>query len=319
MLPFPICAFDIIVVSIALIDRRKGITMATILDGKETAARIEQRLAEQVEVLWEERGVRPGLAAVLVGEHPASATYVRMKRKRSTKIGLHFELHKFATTVTKDELRETLGELNRSEKVHGVLVQLPLPEHLDAHEVIDWIAPEKDVDGLTTLNQGLLYRGKPCLAPCTPKGMIRLLDEYGIATEGKNAVVVGRSELVGRPLAVMLASRSRNATVTIAHTRTRNLRQVTKRAEIVAVAIGRAQMLDATYFADGVVVIDAGTNAVPSKESKTGRRLVGDVDFASVSEIASYITPVPGGVGPMTVCMLLENTVEAARSVSSGG
>ncbi|RLC47234.1 MAG: bifunctional methylenetetrahydrofolate dehydrogenase/methenyltetrahydrofolate cyclohydrolase FolD [Candidatus Coatesbacteria bacterium] len=293
--------------------------MAAILDGKATAARIEQELAGQVEVLWEERGVRPGLAAVLVGEHPASATYVRMKRKRATKIGLHFELHKFAATVTRDELHATIVELNRSESVHGILVQLPLPEHLDAHEVIDWIAPEKDVDGLTTLSQGLLYRGEPCLAPCTPKGMIRLLDEYGITTEGKNAVVIGRSELVGRPLAVMLSSRKRNATVTVAHTRTRNLGEITRRAEIVAVAIGRAQMLDATYFADGVVVIDAGTNVVPSKESKTGRRLVGDVDFASVSKIASYITPVPGGVGPMTVCMLLENTVEAARSITSGG
>jgi len=293
--------------------------MAAILDGKATATRIEQELAGQVEVLWEERAVRPGLAAVLVGEHPASATYVRMKRKRATKIGLHFELHKFAATVTRDELHETIVELNRSESVHGILVQLPLPEHLDAHEVIDWIAPEKDVDGLTTLSQGLLYRGEPCLAPCTPKGMIRLLDEYGITTEGKNAVVIGRSELVGRPLAVMLSSRKRNATVTVAHTRTRNLREITRRAEIVAVAIGRAQMLDATYFADGVVVIDAGTNVVPSKESKTGRRLVGDVDFASVSKIASYITPVPGGVGPMTVCMLLENTVDAARSITSGG
>ena len=293
--------------------------MAAILDGKATATRIEQELAGQVEVLWEERAVRPGLAAVLVGEHPASATYVRMKRKRATKIGLHFELHKFAATVTRDELHATIVELNRSESVHGILVQLPLPEHLDAHEVIDWIAPEKDVDGLTTLSQGLLYRGEPCLAPCTPKGMIRLLDEYGITTEGKNAVVIGRSELVGRPLAVMLSSRKRNATVTVAHTRTRNLGEITRRAEIVAVAIGRAQMLDATYFADGVVVIDAGTNVVPSKESKTGRRLVGDVDFASVSKIASYITPVPGGVGPMTVCMLLENTVEAARSITNGG
>ena len=289
--------------------------MAIILDGKKTAAKIEEQLAEQVESLKREKGIRPGLAAVLVGENPASTTYVRMKNKRSTKIGLHFDLRKFPDTVTKEELHDTIDELNRCDDVHGILVQLPLPDHLDPHEAIDWIVPEKDADGLTTLNQGLLYRGKPCLMPCTPKGMIRLLDEYGIGTEGKSVVVVGRSELVGRPLAVMLSSRKRNATVTVAHTRTRDLRQITIHAEIVAVAAGRAQMLDAACFTEGVVVLDAGTNLIPCSESKTGRRLVGDVDFESVSKIASYITPVPGGVGPMTVCMLLENTVEAARRI----
>jgi len=289
--------------------------MAIILDGKKTAAKIEEKLAEKVEALEKERGIRPGLAVVLVGENPASTTYVRMKSKRSTRIGMHFELRKFSATVTKEELHETIDELNRSDKVHGILVQLPLPDHLDPHEAIDWIVPEKDADGLSTLNQGLLYRGKPCLMPCTPKGMIRLLEEYGITTEGKNAVVIGRSELVGRPLAVMLSSRKRNATVTVAHTRTRDLSQITKQAEIVAVAAGRPQMLDATYFAEGVVVLAAGINPIPCLESKTGRRLVGDVDFESVSKIASYITPVPGGVGPMTVCMLLENTVEAAMRI----
>jgi len=287
--------------------------MAIILDGTKTAEKIEAKLAELVEALQRDKGIRPGLAAVLVGDHPASATYVRMKQKRAGKIGLHFELRKFPASVTKEELRGTIEELNHSAEVHGILVQLPLPEHLDPHEAIDWIAPGKDADGLTTVNQGLLYRGQPCLMPCTPKGMLRLLDEYGIATEGRNVVVIGRSELVGRPLAVMLSSRSRNATVTVAHTRTRDLRQITQRAEIVAVAVGQAQMLDATYFTEGVVVLDAGTNAIPCKESKTGHRLVGDVDFESVSKIASHITPVPGGVGPMTVCMLLENTIEAAR------
>jgi len=289
--------------------------MATILDGKKTAAKIEEGLTEQVKLLQEEKRIRPGLAVVLVGHHPASSTYVRMKSRRAAKIGLHSELRKFPVTVTKEELHETIDALNHSDDIHGILVQLPLPDHLDPHEAIDWIAPEKDVDGLSTLNQGLLYRGKPCLMPCTPKGMIRLLDVYGIATEGKNVVVVGRSELVGRPLAVMLSSRKRNATVTVAHTRTRNLKEITKEAEIVAVAAGQAQMLDATYFSEGVVVLDAGINPIPCKESKSGLRLVGDVDFDSVSKLASYITPVPGGVGPMTVCMLLENTVEAAMMV----
>lgn len=292
--------------------------MTVIIDGKKTAEKIEKNLAAEVAAFQSETGITPGLAVVMVGEHPASASYVRSKGKRSTAIGMHFELVHLPESISKDELHGRIDALNCSEQVHGIIVQLPLPEGLDPHEAIDRISPEKDVDGLSTLNQGRLYRNKPCLAPCTPKGMLRLLDEYGIPVEGKNVVVIGRSELVGRPLAVMLASRRRNATVTIAHTRTRDLREVTRQADIVAVAAGKANMLDASFFTEGVVILDAGINAIPCETTKSGRRIVGDVDFDSVSQIASHITPVPGGVGPMTVCMLLENTFEAARGQRGG-
>ncbi|MBN1592618.1 MAG: bifunctional methylenetetrahydrofolate dehydrogenase/methenyltetrahydrofolate cyclohydrolase FolD [Candidatus Coatesbacteria bacterium] len=292
--------------------------MTEILDGKKTAEEIQEGLAERIERLQTEKGIRPGLAVVLVGEDPASAIYVRMKSKRAAKLGMHSEVLKFPATTTKDELHKAIDGLNLNSDIHGILVQLPLPDHLDPHETIDWIMPAKDVDGLTAISQGLLYRGQPCLAPCTPKGMLRLLDVYGITTEGKNVVVVGRSELVGRPLAVMLSSRKRNATVTVAHTRTRNLGEITKKADIVAIAAGKAHMLNASHFSEGVVVIDAGTNTIPCPEAKNGQKLVGDVDYESVSKLASYITPVPGGVGPMTVCMLLENTFEAALMASEG-
>jgi len=290
--------------------------MAILLDGNKTAEKIELNMKTQIEAFEETTGIKPGLAGIVVGDNPASASYVRRKRRRATAIGMFFEQLKLPESTSMAEIKERIDALNRDERVHGILVQLPLPDHLDPHDVIDLIAIEKDVDGLTTLNQGLLYRGKPCLMPCTPKGILRLLDEYDITTEGKNVVVVGRSELVGRPLATVLAGRSRNATVTVVHTRTRDVRQITKQADIVAIAAGKAQMLDASHFKQDVVIVDAGMNAIPSDKTKSGKRLVGDVDFESASKVASFITPVPGGVGPMTVCMLLENTFEAARLAS---
>jgi len=287
--------------------------VAVILDGRRTAERIEAQLGEKIVSFQKKTGTVPGLAAILVGDNPASASYVKRKEKRAKAVGIHFEAHRFAASVSKQKIKEAIDSLNRSESVHGILVQLPLPQHLDAHQIIDWVSPEKDVDGLTAYNQGLLYRGQNCFAPCTPKGIIRLLSEYHIKLEGKNAVVIGRSELVGRPLAVMLASRKYNATVTIAHTKTKDLAGLTKRADMVVAAIGRPRLLDASFFSQGAIVVDTGINFIADASRSSGRRLVGDVDFGPVSKIASYITPVPGGVGPMTVCMLLENTLQAAQ------
>jgi methylenetetrahydrofolate dehydrogenase (NADP+)/methenyltetrahydrofolate cyclohydrolase len=282
--------------------------MALIIDGNEVAARVRARVTSEVEAI-RARGVTPTLAVVLVGDDPASAAYVRMKERDCAAVGIRSLDHRLPKHTRHDELVELIGELDADDAVHGILVQLPLPSHLDAEEVIACISPDKDVDGLHPTNLGKLLRGLPGHRACTPAGVMELLSAYGIDPAGKRAVVIGRSTIVGKPMALMLLER--NATVTVCHSRTADLDKVCQEADILVAAIGRPRMVDASFVKPGAVVIDVGI-------TRTDAGLVGDVDFASVEPVASAITPVPGGVGPMTRAMLLANTVAAARAQTLG-
>lgn len=276
---------------------------AKILDGKEVAAAVKTEVGEAVAGL----SYRPGLATVLVGDDPASYSYVRGKRADAAEVGIESIHHEMPADVPEDELRGLVARLNEDDSVDGILVQLPLPGHLDSEGVVEAIDPAKDVDGLHPCNLGLLVLGRPGLRPCTPSGIMRILDHYGIEVAGKSAVIVGRSFLVGRPLAVMLAARGIDATVSVAHSRTSDLRDVTVRADLLVAAAGMPGLITAEHVNPGAVVVDVGIN-------RTDSGLVGDVDFASVVEVAGAITPVPGGVGPMTRAMLLVNTLKAAEA-----
>lgn len=269
---------------------------AAVIDGKAVAEKIRQMIKTEVAGLKE----KPGLAAILVGENPASKVYVNIKRKTCDEVGIYSELYKLPEETTEKELLQLIEKLNTSEKIHGILVQLPLPPQLNEGKILAAVALEKDVDGFSPVNIGKLMAGKEAAVPCTPKGVMRLLEEYGIEISGKNAVVIGRSNIVGKPAALMLLNR--NATVTVCHSKTKNLAQHTKTADILVVAAGKPMLVTAEMVKDGAAVIDVGINRV-------GRKLVGDVDYERVKEKASHITPVPGGVGPMTVAMLLENTI----------
>lgn len=280
--------------------------MVTIIDGKATAAIVRERVAEQVAQLTA-RGVVPGLAAVLVGDDPASHTYVAGKERDCEAVGIRSLGARLRATVTQDELHAVVDDLNADPAVSGIIVQLPLPAHLDAVAAQERTDPSKDVDGLHPVNAGRLVRGDPRFVPATPLGCAVLLETYDIPTNGADVVVVGRSQLVGRPLALLLSLRARNATVTMCHTGTRDLASHTRRADVVVVATGVRQTLTADMVRPGATVLDVGIN-----RDEAGK-LVGDVDFAEVAEVAGAITPVPGGVGPMTRAMLLENTVLAAR------
>lgn len=279
--------------------------MSNLLDGKATARKIEAQLQEQIQQLQDAKGRPPGLAVLMVGDNPASAAYVRNKERACTKVGIASFGSHFPTNTSQEELEETIQALNQDERVDGILVQLPLPDHLDAVSLLNQIHPDKDVDGLHPANLGRLVRGEPGLRSCTPAGVMHLLQEYEIDVKGKTAVVVGRSILVGKPLALMLLEA--DATVTIAHSRSQNLPEITRSADILIAAVGRPQMITANMVKPKAVVIDVGINRVTDENGKS--RLVGDVHFDSVREIADFITPVPGGVGAMTVAMLLHNTV----------
>ena len=273
---------------------------ARIIDGKAVAARIRGEVAEQVRRL----PAAPGLATILVGDDPASAVYVRMKREDSAQVGIQSFHHEPGGDVSQDELEELIRSLNADERVHGILLQLPLPDQLDQDRLISLIDPGKDVDGLTPANAGLLFQGRRGLVPSTPAGVMELLREAGAELEGARAVVVGRSILVGKPVAQLLLAA--NATVTHCHSRTRDLPAVCREADVLIAAVGSPRLVTADMVSEGAIVIDVGTNRVDGE-------LVGDVDFDAVSQVAGAITPVPGGVGPMTRAMLLANTVEAAR------
>jgi methylenetetrahydrofolate dehydrogenase (NADP+)/methenyltetrahydrofolate cyclohydrolase len=277
---------------------------ARIIDGAAVAARIREQVARNVEAL----PFRPGLATILVGDDPASATYVRMKRQDSAEVGIDSFHHEPGGGVSHEDLAELIRSLNIDERVHGILLQLPLPDHLDQDELISLIAPGKDVDGLTPTNAGLLFQGRDALVPCTPAGVMLLLAEAGSELDGARAVVVGRSILVGKPLAQLLLAA--NATVTHCHSRTRDLASVCLQADVLIAAVGSPRLVTADMVGEGAVVIDVGTN-------RTEAGPVGDVDFDSVKERAGAITPVPGGVGPMTRAMLLSNTIEAARRLQA--
>jgi methylenetetrahydrofolate dehydrogenase (NADP+)/methenyltetrahydrofolate cyclohydrolase len=276
---------------------------AEILDGKESARKVKAEVAAAVAEL----DYQPGLATVLVGDDPASHTYVRGKRSDAEEVGIASFHHEFPATVAQGELDDLIGSLNQDRDVDGVLVQLPLPEGLDSERVLASIDPAKDVDGLHPHNLGLLVLDRPGLRPCTPSGILRILEDYDIPISGKRAVIIGRSLLVGRPLALMLTSKGVDATVTIAHSRTRDLAGISREADILVAAAGVPGLVDADFVAPGAIVVDVGI-------SRTEQGLVGDVAFGSVNEIAGALTPVPGGVGPMTRAMLLSNTLLAARS-----
>jgi methylenetetrahydrofolate dehydrogenase (NADP+) / methenyltetrahydrofolate cyclohydrolase len=278
---------------------------AQILDGKALAQKMQAALADRIIQRQPEIGRPPGLAVLMVGDNPASAAYVKGKETACAKMGITSFGKHFAVNATQAELTTVIHELNADDRVDGILVQLPLPGHLDSVALLHEIAPHKDADGLHPLNLGHLIRDEAGLRSCTPFGVMRLLAEYDIPIAGRSAVVVGRSILVGKPLALMLLAA--NATVTIAHSRTPNLATVCKQADILVAAVGRSQMITADMVKPGAVVIDVGINRIEQTDGKS--KLVGDVDFAAVLPVASYLTPVPGGVGAMTVTMLLENTV----------
>lgn len=279
-------------------------TTAKLLDGKALAAKIYQQLQTQIQELQTEIGRPPGLAVLMVGDNPASAAYVRNKEKACTQVGIASFGKHFPQETSQKELEDVIAKLNKDERVDGILVQLPLPDHLDAVTLLNRIHPDKDADGLHPVNLGRLVRGEAGLRSCTPAGVMRLLQEYEIPLGGKNAVVVGRSILVGKPMALMLLEA--NATVTIAHSRSQNLSIITKNADILIAAVGRPGLITADMVKPGAIVVDVGMNRVTNANGKS--RLVGDAELESIAGVAAYLTPVPGGVGPMTVAMLLQNT-----------
>jgi methylenetetrahydrofolate dehydrogenase (NADP+)/methenyltetrahydrofolate cyclohydrolase len=287
---------------------------AKIISGNEVAAQIREELKERVKRL-KAKGVTPALAVVLVGEDPASVSYVTSKAKGAEEIGMYEETVRLPADTPEDEVLRTVDKLNRDPKFHGVLVQLPLPKHIDTEKVINYISPEKDVDGFHPVNVGKLLRGEPCPLPCTPHGVQQLLVRSGYDPDGKHVVICGRSNIVGKPLAAILMQKKKgaNATVTVCHTGTKDMAKFTKQADILIAAMGSPKAITADMVREGTVVIDVGVNRVEDKTRERGFRLVGDVDFDAIKEKAAAITPVPGGVGPMTVTMLLMNTVEAAE------
>jgi methylenetetrahydrofolate dehydrogenase (NADP+)/methenyltetrahydrofolate cyclohydrolase len=288
---------------------------AKILSGSELSADIRGEVASGVVEMQEKHGVTPGLAVVLVGDDPASAVYVANKQRACEQAGLFSDSACLPGTVTEAEILAAVKGYNEDPRVHGILVQLPLPDTIDQHRIIEAIDPAKDVDGIHPYNLGRLLQGRPDFAPCTPAGIVELLMRNGHDPNGSNVVICGRSDIVGKPLAALLMQRGRggNATVTVCHTRTQDLAAVTRSADVLVAAIGRPAAITADMVKDGAVVIDVGINRVPDDTARRGYRLVGDVDFEAVSQKASAITPVPGGVGPMTIAMLLVNTLTAAR------
>lgn len=287
---------------------------AQIIDGKQVAADMRAELKDEVAKL-KEQGIVPGLGVILVGEDPASQSYVTAKERACEDIGLYSDDNRLPVDTSQEDLMALVEKMNKDPKINGILVQLPLPKGLNEAEVLLAIDPAKDVDGFHPMNVGKMVVGEKAFLPCTPHGVIQLLIRSGVKLEGAEVVIVGRSNIVGKPLANILIQKSPtgNATVTVCHTRTKNLAEHTKRADIVIAAAGRPSTVTADMVKDGVVVIDVGVNRVEDATKKSGFRLVGDVDFEAIKEKASFITPVPGGVGPMTITMLLYNTVESAK------
>ncbi|EGO8504565.1 bifunctional methylenetetrahydrofolate dehydrogenase/methenyltetrahydrofolate cyclohydrolase [Enterococcus faecalis] len=278
--------------------------MSTVINGRELADQMQAEIQKDVEKMTQQ-GIQPGLVVLLVGENPASQTYVRNKERAAAKIGILSKVEKLPETISEEELLAEIDKYNQDSRFHGILVQLPLPKHIDEEKILLAIDPKKDVDGFHPMNLGRLFVGKPEMIPCTPYGIMKMFEAYDIDLTGKRAVVIGRSNIVGKPMAQLLLMK--NATVTIAHSKTEHLAEVAKEADILVVAIGRGHFVTKDFVKPGAVVIDVGMNR--NQEGK----LIGDVAFDEVSEIASYITPVPKGVGPMTITMLMYQTVEAAK------
>ena len=279
---------------------------AKILDGAAMALEVEKELKQRVDAL-REKNVVPGLCVILVGNDPASQTFVANKEKACARLGIHSQTLRMGAETTQAELEAAIERANEDEAIHGILVQLPLPAHLDEHRALALIRPEKDVDGFHAVNMGRLARGEDCVVACTPKGALHMLKAAGVPIAGKNAVVIGRSNIVGKPMALLLLQE--NATVTICHSRTENLAEYTRRADILVAAVGKPRFVTADMVKEGAAVLDVGINRVDGK-------LCGDVDFETVKEKAGWISPVPGGVGKMTIAMLMENTVSAAEKAA---
>lgn len=285
-----------------------------LIDGKALAAQMREEVKQAIDKRIAEGKARPGLATVLVGENPASQTYVSSKRKACAEVGIESFAYELPADTPQAELEVLIQELNKNPKVHGILVQLPLPKHMNEQVVLDLINIEKDVDGFHPMNMGLLaMKGRtPHFVACTPQGVMEMLKCISVSLEGAQAVVLGRSNIVGIPVALLLIEA--NATVTVAHSRTKNLPEVCRQADILVAAVGRAQMVKGDWVKPGAVVIDVGINSVPDATKKSGYRLVGDVDTEAVEKVASAVTPVPGGVGPMTIAMLMKNTLKSAEA-----
>ena len=286
---------------------------ATIIDGKAIAAQVRSEVAEKVSAL-KAKGITPCLAVILVGENPASVSYVTGKQKALAEVGMADRSLHLPESTTEEELLKIIDDLNKDTAVHGILVQLPLPEHINEEKILLAIDPEKDVDGFHPMNVGNLVIGKKAFLPCTPHGIIVLLEKMGIETRGKHAVVIGRSNIVGKPVSLLLARKETNCTVTICHTGTKNMAEMTRQADILIAATGRPHTVTKDMVKPGAVVIDVGVNRIPDDTKKSGFRLTGDCDYADLLETASFITPVPGGVGPMTIAMLIFNTLESAEN-----
>lgn len=282
-----------------------------IIDGTNVSNQIKESLKREISEFVEVSTIRPGLAVVLVGSRKDSVTYVSMKRKACALVGIDSFPTELPEDTSQEEIEAVVDRLNFDPQVHGILVQLPLPKHLDEHAILSRILPSKDVDGLHPISIGNLVLGEPCFHPCTPAGCIELIKSIGVSMEGSNAVVIGRSNIVGKPMSLLLLAE--NATVTVCHSKTKNLENIVRNADIVVVAVGKAELVKGSWIKEGAVVIDVGINAVDDSTKKRGYRLVGDVEFSSVSERAGFITPVPGGVGPMTIAMLLRNTFQSAK------
>ena len=293
---------------------------AKLLDGKQLAAEMRADIAGQVADLKKQTRITPGLGVILIGDDPASSSYVAAKEKACAEAGMFSQDVRLPAETTQEEALALVRGMNGDPRIHGILVQLPLPKHIHEGAVINAIAPEKDVDGFTPLNVGRMMIGESCFLPCTPHGVIQMLLKAGVQTSGRHAVVVGRSNIVGKPVAHLLMRKAEggNATVTVCHTGTRDLAAFTRQADILVVAAGHPGTVTGDMIKPGAVVIDVGVNRVPDASKRNGFRLVGDVDFDSAKETASLITPVPGGVGPMTITMLLYNTLEAARRACKG-
>ncbi len=287
---------------------------AQIIDGKKISEEIRNELKDEIKRLTD-KGFKPGLAVILVGENPASQVYVGKKEKTCNELGIHSEAYRLPESASEEELLSLIDKLNAREEIDGILVQLPLPDHINEEKILMRINPDKDVDGFHPVNVGRMVIGKPRFLPCTPSGIQELLLRVNVDPAGKHVVVIGRSNIVGKPVSCILVQKAdgANATVTVCHSRSKNLAEITKLADILIAAIGKPKFVTAEMVKEGAVVIDVGVNRIPDSSKKSGTRLVGDVDFDAVKEKASAITPVPGGVGPMTIAMLMKNTLKSAK------
>lgn len=284
-----------------------------LIDGKKTSTEIKQEIAAEVQKMIQEGKRAPHLAAILVGHDGGSETYVANKIKSCAEVGFKSSLIRFEADITQEQLLEAVEKLNNDDDVDGFIVQLPLPKHIDEQVVLEAINPKKDVDGFHPENLGKLVAGLDTFISATPMGIVDLIKRYKIETKGKNCVIIGRSNIVGRPLSILMSSKGIDATVTVCHSHTQNLKEFTQKADIIVAALGKPEFVTADMVKPGAVIIDVGTTRVPSSETKSGFKLKGDVDFKNVSPLCSFITPVPGGVGPMTICSLMKNTLRAGK------